>query len=197
MRETIAVFDFDGTLTRMDTFFMFLLFRFGYRGCLRGLWANRGVLIRYLLRRVSNDEAKETVFAYFFAGMGIDEFDDACRSFSLAKVPGIIRPRAMERCAWHVRNGHCVAIVSASVRNWIEPWAERNGIEAVIATEVGLDNGILTGRFSGKNCRGAEKVRRILSWFPERGDYDLYAYGDSRGDREMLEFADFPYYRFT
>jgi len=191
------VFDFDGTLTRMDTFFMFLLFRFGYRGCLRGLWANRGVLIRYLLHRVSNDEAKETVFAYFFAGMGIDELDDACRSFSLAKVPGIIRPRAMERCAWHRRNGHRVAIVSASVRNWIEPWAERNGIEAVIATEVGLDNGILTGRFSGKNCRGAEKVRRILSRFPDREKYDLYAYGDSRGDREMLEFADFPYYRFT
>jgi len=191
------VFDFDGTLTRTDTFFMFLLFRFGYQRCLQGLWANRGVLIRYLLRRVSNDEAKEAVFAYFFAGMGIDEFDEACRSFSLAKVPGIIRPRAMEQCAWHRRNGHHVAIVSASIRNWIEPWAQQQGIETVIATEVDLDDTVLTGRFSGKNCRGAEKVRRILSRFPDRGKYDLYAYGDSRGDREMLRFADFPHYRFT
>ncbi len=197
MRETIAVFDFDGTLTRTDTFLLFLLFRFGYRGCLRGLWANRRVLIRYLLRRVSNDEAKQTVFSYFFAGMKIREFDDVCRRFSLSKIPGIIRRRVMERCAWHRRNGHHVAIVSASIRNWIEPWAERNGIETVIATEVDLDDTVLTGRFSGKNCRGAEKVRRLLSRFPDRGTYDLYAYGDSRGDRETLRFADFPHYRFT
>jgi phosphoserine phosphatase len=27
---------------------------------------------------------------------------------------------------------------------------------------------------------------------PERNSYTLYAYGDSRGDKEMLEFADFP-----
>ena len=47
-----------------------------------------------------------------------------------------------------------------------------------------------------RNCFGVEKVNRI------RQEYDLsqwdfiYAYGDSRGDQEMLDLADERYYKF-
>ena len=51
-------------------------------------------------------------------------------------------------------------------------------------------NGNLTGRFLSKNCYGPEKVNRLLRVKPERDAYVLYAYGDSRGDKEMIEFAD-------
>jgi phosphoserine phosphatase len=33
-------------------------------------------------------------------------------------------------------------------------------------------------------------VNRLLQVEPDRDDYFLYAYGDSRGDREMIAFAD-------
>jgi len=195
MRKTIAAFDFDGTLTRSDTFLMFLIFQFGFAALLKGLWSNLGILMKYVFHKVSNHEAKQAIFSYFFKGMKITEFDAACQRFALFKIPGQIKHKAFEKCEWHRHKGHQIVIISASIRNWIEPWATNNGFQKVIATEVELDNEILTGRFSGKNCHGAEKVTRLLSHFPERNNYYLYVYGDSRGDIEMMKFADFAYYR--
>ena len=49
--------------------------------------------------------------------------------------------------------------------------------------------------FATPNCKGAEKVRRILGLFPDRESYRLTAFGDSRGDREMLAMADEAHYK--
>ncbi|MCW8829046.1 MAG: HAD-IB family hydrolase, partial [Gammaproteobacteria bacterium] len=51
------------------------------------------------------------------------------------------------------------------------------------------------GCYDGENCYGAEKIRRLQSLLGERAGYDLYAYGDSRGDRELLALADHAYYK--
>jgi len=196
MRDTtIAAFDFDGTLTRSDTFIMFIIFQFGFSACMKCLCSNLGILIKYAFRKVSNHEAKQAIFSYFFKGMKISDFDAACQRFALSKIPDQIRRKALEKCEWHQHKGHHIVIISASIRNWIEPWAKQYGFEAVIGTEVELDNEMLTGKFMGENCYGSEKVTRFLSHFPERNNYYLYAYGDSKGDREMMKFADFPYYR--
>jgi phosphoserine phosphatase len=35
-----------------------------------------------------------------------------------------------------------------------------------------------------------EKVNRLKELYPERETYHLMAYGDSRGDKELLDYAD-------
>ena len=55
--------------------------------------------------------------------------------------------------------------------------------------------GCLTGRFSTPNCYGPEKVRRIEAVWPHREQYDVSAFGDSRGDKEMLAYADQAYFK--
>ncbi len=40
-----------------------------------------------------------------------------------------------------------------------------------------------------------ERVRRLEAIIGELKQYCIYAYGDSQGDRELLQVADFPYYR--
>ena len=117
MRETIAAFDFDGTLTRSDTLLMFLIFHFGFAACLKGLWLNLAVLIKYVFHKVSNHEAKQAVFSYFFKGVKMIDFDAAYRKFALYKIPGQIRRKALEQCEWHLYKGHHIVIISASIRN--------------------------------------------------------------------------------
>ena len=45
----------------------------------------------------------------------------------------------------------------------------------------------------GGNCRGAAKVRRLHAWLDEqrggRGAVEVWAYGDSPGDRDLLADA--------
>ena len=65
----------------------------------------------------------------------------------------------------------------------------------VLATQAALAHDRLTGRSLSPNCYGSEKVRRLLQRFPDRQQYRLTAYGDSRGDREMLAFADEAHYK--
>jgi phosphoserine phosphatase len=65
----------------------------------------------------------------------------------------------------------------------------------IIGTKIQVVDGKLTGRFLTKNCYGEEKVRRMLEQYPDRKEYKLVAYGDSRGDHALLDFADEGHYR--
>src|ERR1700736_289085 len=56
-------------------------------------------------------------------------------------------------------------------------------------------DGIFDGRLIGINCRGAEKVARLEKLIGGFDGHQIFAYGDSDGDREMLRVADFPFYR--
>ena len=88
--------------------------------------------------------------------------------------------------------GADVLIVSASIDNWVQPFFPQ---VKVLGTQIEVKDGCLTGRFLTKNCYGQEKVNRILALYPDRSDYYLAAYGDSRGDKELLAFADEAHYQ--
>ena len=85
--------------------------------------------------------------------------------------------------------------MSASFTVYLLPLARQLGVDGVLGTELAVgDDGLLTGALANANCRGAEKVRRLHAWLRERhGDranVELWAYGDSPGDRELLADAD-------
>ena len=66
----------------------------------------------------------------------------------------------------------------------------------VVGTRIEVSGGKITGRFLTPNCYGPEKVQRVQALLTEpRGHYHITAYGDSRGDKEMLQYADEGYYR--
>jgi phosphatidylglycerophosphatase C len=73
------------------------------------------------------------------------------------------------------------------------------GVDAVLATRLAADGETFTGALVGENCRGPEKLRRLDEWLAARvgveggrNGVELWAYGDSAGDRELLEVADHP-----
>jgi phosphatidylglycerophosphatase C len=82
-----------------------------------------------------------------------------------------------------------MVIVTASPEAIVEPFARRLRADGLIATQLQTDkNGRITGALDGANCRGIEKVRRITDHFGT--DFSLAAaYGDTSGDREMLQMA--------
>ena len=107
----------------------------------------------------------------------------------------MMRPKGMEKLREVLAEGGKAIIISASVNNWVEPFFYDMPDVYVIGTMVEVRNGVLTGRFLTKNCYGEEKVKRLLQLYPERTEYWLTAYGDSRGDTELLDFANESYYK--
>jgi HAD superfamily hydrolase (TIGR01490 family) len=143
---------------------------------------------------LDNGKAKQKLFSLFYKNWPIEKFNDFGRSFK-SVIDGCVRPEVYRKLKQHVMKGHKVIIVSASIENWIAPWAEKEGIETIIATRIEVSpQGKLTGRFLSPNCYGEEKAGRILEMFPERNSYTLIAYGDSKGDMAMLHLADESHY---
>ena len=101
------------------------------------------------------------------------------------------RPEMLDRLAWHRAEGHRIVIVSASLDSYLGPLAPRLGVDHVISCSLAAADGVLTGTLVGGNVRGAEKVRRLESWLGD-APVELWAYGDSAGDDELLAFADHP-----
>ncbi len=190
----IAAFDFDGTLTTKDTLFQFIIFCVGWPKFILGLVIFSPIFLLYLLRLKSNSEAKEILFKLYFGGMPFTVFQNYCKNFKI-NISQMLNNEAINKYNWHKNNNHKLIIISASVENWILPWAHEMGFAKVIGTKIEVKDGLLTGKFQSKNCHGAEKVIRLKAEFANLKDYTLYAYGDSNGDTELLKEADFSFFR--
>lgn len=87
-------------------------------------------------------------------------------------------------------------VISASIENWVRPFfAEFGDRVAVSCTKIDVREERVTGQFLTMNCYGAEKPKRLLQTFPLRKTYRLVAFGDSRGDKELIEASDTGYFR--
>ena len=193
---TVAAFDFDGTLTRGGSVVAFLRH-------VRGTVAVAGALLRQapaLLRAAvvggpAADTTKEALFMRLLAGVPVEEVDRMGVEFAQAHLRRRLRPDARARLEWHRGQGHHVIVVSASPECYVRPAAELLGAEAALATRLATGGALLTGRYEGKNCRGAEKYARVMGWIRSSGlgpgQPVLWAYGNSRGDRRLLEAADY------
>ena len=188
----IYAFDFDGTLTTRDTLLEFIRFVWGTPSFLLGFLLYSPLLVLMKLRLYPNGKAKQRVFSHFFKGMTIGKFDALCQDFAHT-YRHLLRSDVVNQLEQALAEGAEVLIVSASIDNWVQPFfeGEKEGRRIqVIGTQIEVIDGRLTGRFLTPNCYGQEKVRRILALYPDRTEYHLTAFGDSRGDREMLAFAD-------
>lgn len=194
MSRGIAFFDFDGTITSSDSLAEIIRFRYGQPGFVLGLVPVLPYIMAFKIGLMDRQKAKEKLIGRFFAGFPEQDMRELSLRFARERIPGILRPAAMEKLAWHKQQGHEVVIVSASPDHWVEPWCQAHGFTC-ISTQLEQINGRITGRISGKNCYGEEKVRRIRERYA-LGDYSaVYAYGDTSGDRPMLELAEFAFYK--
>ncbi|THU40350.1 HAD-IB family hydrolase [Niastella caeni] len=189
-KETIVAFDFDGTITHSDTFLAFLRFTHSATRLVSGFLLLLPTLVLYKLGVIPNYKAKERVFRWFYRGWHIDRFDGKCKEFT-QHIEKLVRPTARDLITRYRNDGAKVVVVSASIENWLHYWCINNGIDTVIGTKIEIDQqGYITGRFASKNCYGPEKVNRLSALYPARESYILEAYGDSRGDKELILFAD-------
>lgn len=191
-KRVVAAFDFDGTLTKGDTFLPFIRFVKGESTFWKGLFFTMPYWAAFAVGLYSNAKAKQKLFSYYFKGMKYDEFRAYGEEFAASFPDSCIRPKAWEALKGHLSRGNRVYIVSASLMGWVEPFFRDLSGVTVLATLAETDpEGKLTGRFRSPNCYGPEKVRRLSACEPVRESYTLYAYGDSKGDKELIELADF------
>ncbi len=190
----IAIFDFDGTITNCDSFVAFSIYAIGIRKWIVNIILCFPWLIAYKLKLYPNWKAKQRLFSLCFKSMNANNFNSIGQAFAL-KHKSILNLKAIQTLEEHIKNKHKIYIITASMENWVKPLLEKYSSLHFITTKPEITNGKLTGKFSTPNCYGKEKARRFLIEEPRRNEYILHVYGDSSGDKEILELADYSYYR--
>jgi HAD superfamily hydrolase (TIGR01490 family) len=195
MAKSIAFFDFDGTITSVDSLVEFIQYAIGKKAYYKGLIKLSPILLAYFLKFIPNDKAKERLLCYFFSGWDTERFHTVADKYSLEMIDKITRSKAIARIKWHKQQGHKVVIVSASMESWLKSWCNKQEV-TLISSHLEIKNGKITGKFASKNCYGPEKVHRIKALYTLSDFIDVYVYGDSLGDKEMLSLANKPYYKY-
>lgn len=191
-KQRIIVSDFDGTLTTVDS--MLCILRY-HRSTLWLIFTLMTMLPQILLMKLglySNQLTKEHLLRRAFGSISRTEFHALCQRFAAANG-GILRQSLFQRLLREQASGATVIVISASPEEWVQPFVP---MFRVVGTQLLYNpDDRYAGRFLTPNCYGPEKVKRLLQIVPDlalhRDRYHVTAYGDSRGDRELLEYADF------
>ncbi|MCL5228154.1 MULTISPECIES: HAD-IB family hydrolase [Pseudomonas] len=192
--KVLSVFDFDGTLTRHDSFVPFLKYAFGKLEFAKRLRLLAGPGVRYLTRRLSRDELKARLIAAFLTDAKEEWVRHKAAEFCGLHWTRLMRPAGLASVAAERQAGSEVTLCSASPALVLKPFADRLNIK-LIATELEVVDGRLTGRISGDNCRCEAKVRRLEAVYGDLTQYRLRAWGDTRGDHELLAAAQDAHWR--
>jgi len=201
--KIIAVFDFDGTIIKGDTMFIFHKLLNNKISRILNYIKLFPFYVMYIFKIINLIYLKEKFYRIIIKPVLISNpkknFDKILSDQLSTLIRNKIKINAKKRIEWHLRNDHKVIIISASPRQLIEKVANDLGVE-LIATETNLQELIKKNSpnykfcFTSKNCKGKEKVIRLKNYIKDSlDDYIIYAYGDSEGDRELLQFADYSY----
>lgn len=194
MMKKLYLFDFDGTITKKDTMFLFLNFVNPSKYRIQFL-LHIPLFILLKLGLADAEKVKKSFVSSLLKGKSEKKLKASAQQFFDLHHESIMRQTAVD----FIHNiDHELTdsyIVSASLDIWVQPFADYYKL-TLISTKAEFVNGYFTGDFSTPNCNGIEKVNRIKEELQGKKFDKKIAFGDTEGDRAMLNFADEGHFRF-
>lgn len=195
-RPVAAFFDLDKTIIATSSAFAFGK-EFLHNGMItrQEAWELYLSKAQYMLVGQSSEKMDSTrdALAQMVAGWKVEDVQRITRETLREVVAPAIYAEARELIDDHRAKGHRVIIISASAKILVEPIAEELGVDTVVATEMTVENGKLTGQIT-RYLKGEAKAEAVRQFAAEHG-YDLdasFAYSDSATDIPMLELVGNP-----
>ncbi|WP_133136085.1 HAD family hydrolase [Legionella rowbothamii] len=195
-KEVLALFDFDGTLTKgLPSRLLFLNYLAGFPKMLSSLVSS----FAYSRGQSGQDRLSWHSYLDSLILKGRDKYDlnEQALQFIEQVLIKKLRKEAMERLEFHQQQGHRCILISGGWDIYLEPLAKKYQFHHVICTQLEFDtrSNKSTGRMRNKYCIGQQKLDEFINQYAARENYELYAYGDSVHDMALLNYADHSFYR--
>ena len=189
----LAVFDLDGTITRRDTLFPYVmgfLLRAPHR--LPGLLLFLPALVRFTIARSGRGELKSALIRCTMSGCSRASIDRWTARFVERLNRRGLFGDAVDRIAFHKRQGAHLVLLSASTDLYVPAIGRSLGFHETICTEVQWNGDHLDGHLTSENRRGEEKARVFESLRERHPGFSTAAYANAASDLEHLRLADRP-----
>ncbi|PUB30789.1 HAD superfamily hydrolase (TIGR01490 family) [Elizabethkingia sp. YR214] len=191
--KKLYCFDFDGTITTKDTMFLFLRFYNPGRYYFQFM-RHVPLFLMMKLKLANTEKVKKSFITSILKDEKQKKLEELAQNFFKEYKNSIMRENALDFFK-NIDKNATAYLVTASLDIWVKPFAEHFNF-GYISTEAKFVNGKFAGDFATRNCNGPEKVTRIKRTIDLTRFDKTIAFGDTSGDKPMLEWADEGYFKF-
>jgi HAD superfamily hydrolase (TIGR01490 family) len=187
--KRVAIFDFDNTLIEGDSFLPFLTYAAGIAPCYAAL-VEAGAAFVLLRARGKKTGSLRTFGKGFLLNRLLKgkRREDLAAAVSKTRAWQKINEPVMRTLREHREKGDMIVIASGSLDLYLPELVRDIPHDALICTDVGIENGIVTGEMIHGNCVRLKKAERIKAWLEANGPFEeSFGYGNYPHDVPMLE----------
>lgn len=194
----LAIYDMDRTITRTGTFTPFMIHAAIRLAPWRLIFVPLAamVMLAYVCKLIERKRVKELNQALLIGRrVHANKLRPIAESFAEKMVRHNVYAGALASLAENRAAGRRLVLATASSRIWVEPIAEKLGMDDIVATGAirGLDD-YVSHKVDGDNCYGPAKLRMIEAWMGleklDRAQCRIRFYSDHVSDVPVLEWAD-------
>lgn len=195
--KKLAIFDIDFTITRRETLMEFYKYivskdiknvRFLPRALYGGLM--------YGLKVYDERKVKE-VFLKFIENIEEKDLAILTKRFYDERLSTILYKDALDMIDKLKKDGYMVVLISASPEFYIKEFYAIDSVDLIIGTRFTFEDGKFIRKMNGNNCKGQEKVVRLMEVLKEKNievDFkNSYMFSDSLSDKPLLDLVGNPY----
>ena len=197
MKEKLAIFDVDYTLTKKETLIEFYLY----------MMKNNRKLLKYLPKSIFSsifyafkiyDASKlKKIFIRFIDGIEEEEMKKIVKEFYETRLSKILYTDAIDTIKKMKAEGYKIYLISASAEFYLSELYNIKEVDMVIGTRFMINSGLHRNEIIGENCKGEEKVIRLKQVLKEKNievDFESsYMYSDSLSDLPLFNLVGHPY----
>jgi len=187
--KNLALFDFDGTLCKKDSFTGFIFYALSKRHIVKQGLKLLPWIQAYYLNVYPAHAMRPKLFYGMFKDADYAEIKQIAEEYAQQLIHEL-DPKFITQLRQHQTLGHDVVLVSASVDLYLEPLCKLLKID-LICTETEIIAGRLTGHYQSADCSRIQKKIRITEQYPIADYANIYAYGNSEEDLEMFSLAQY------
>ncbi|OHD05771.1 MAG: hypothetical protein A2086_13295 [Spirochaetes bacterium GWD1_27_9] len=191
--KNIALFDIDYTLISCDSFILFVFFLI-QKNPLKIIYFPFLFFVSILrvFKLISLDKFK-SYWLIFINNFTKEKLDSLSKEFVEKHILKRIKKESVEEIKTLKEKGYLIILATASFDFYIKYFVEHlPKVDYYFATKIVTKNDKATPKIEGKNCKGKEKIRRILEIIPKEQikKDNSFGYSDSKTDLPFLELVE-------
>ncbi len=195
--EKLAIFDVDYTLTSRETLRQFYYYSLK-KHPKNIIYAPRAMASGLLFVMGIFDEKKtKEAFLKFIHGMNEENMDELIKDFYENRFKNILYKDGIDMIRKLKSEGYKIYLISASPEFYLNELYEMKEIDKIIGTKFRRDKKSYTRFMDGMNCKGEEKINRLMASLKEDNievDFkESYMFSDSLSDLPLLKLVGKPY----
>jgi len=193
----LGIFDIDYTITRKESMTEFYKFMLRKKPKLvKYLPSIFAAALLYLSNKIELKKAKES-FASFVEGIHEDEMQELVKEFYEKRLSKLFYKDAIDMIRKLKDEGCLIYLISASPEFYLKEFYNIPEVDMVIGTKYRMQDKYHTCSIEGENCKGEEKVKRLMEVLKEKNlevDFkNSYMFSDSLSDLPLFNLVGNPY----